>query len=174
MSTSTKRSAFMWFATAVADFGDPFYAEERQRDVWNEASAFGFQLLLWGVMVLGGDHALGGWSAAAALLRAVLVMAAFISYLVIAYARAKGVRVPWKSSVTKGRLVAVAVVVTALAAGAARPAAEGNSGVSWPISAVPLGLGAVVGQALGARRDRRRREQASARGEVAPAIHPGL
>jgi hypothetical protein len=39
-----------WFVRAagvVGDFGHPLYAEERQRDVWNEASAFGFQLLLW-------------------------------------------------------------------------------------------------------------------------------
>lgn len=174
MSTSTKRSAFMRLAAAVADFGDPFYAEERQRDVWNEDSAFGLQLLLWGVMVLAGIMLWVGGRPLLPYSVAVLAVAAVISYLVIAYARAKGVRVPWKSSVTKGRLVAVAVVVTALTAGAARAAAEGNSGVSWLISAVPLGLGAVVGLALGARRDRRRREQASARGEVAPAIHPGL
>ncbi|MDQ3276230.1 MAG: hypothetical protein M3Q39_14700 [Actinomycetota bacterium] len=34
-------------AAGIGDFGNPFYAEERQRDVWNEASAFGLQLLLW-------------------------------------------------------------------------------------------------------------------------------
>ena len=32
---------------AIADFNNPFYAEERQRDVANEASAFGFGVLVW-------------------------------------------------------------------------------------------------------------------------------
>ncbi len=33
-------------AELIGDLGNPFYAEERQRDVWNEASAVGLQLLL--------------------------------------------------------------------------------------------------------------------------------
>jgi hypothetical protein len=40
--------AFTRATSAVADFDSPFYAEERQRDVWNEASALGFQSMLWG------------------------------------------------------------------------------------------------------------------------------
>ena len=39
-----------WFVKAAAtigDLGNPFYREERQRDVWNEASAVGLQLVLW-------------------------------------------------------------------------------------------------------------------------------
>ncbi len=38
-----------WFlraAGAIGDLGNPFYREERQRDVWNEASAVGFQATL--------------------------------------------------------------------------------------------------------------------------------
>lgn len=31
----------------VGDLDDSFYDDERQRDVWNEAAAAGFQLLLW-------------------------------------------------------------------------------------------------------------------------------
>ena len=31
---------------AIADFNNPFYAEERQRDVANEAAAFGFGVLV--------------------------------------------------------------------------------------------------------------------------------
>lgn len=38
---------FMRSAAAVGDLANPFYAEERQRDVWNEASAVGFQVMLW-------------------------------------------------------------------------------------------------------------------------------
>lgn len=39
-----------WFvkgAGVVGDLGNPFYREERQRDVWNEASAVGLQVALW-------------------------------------------------------------------------------------------------------------------------------
>lgn len=34
----------------VGDFGSPFYGEERQRDVWNEAQAFGLQLAVWATL----------------------------------------------------------------------------------------------------------------------------
>ena len=37
-------------AKVVGDLDHPFYEEERQRDVWNEASAVGFQTVLWGAM----------------------------------------------------------------------------------------------------------------------------
>ena len=42
-----RRDWFVRLAGVVGDFGNPFYGEERQRDVWNEASAFGLQLVLW-------------------------------------------------------------------------------------------------------------------------------
>lgn len=48
MGDETERDG--WFvraAAAVGDLGNPFYREERRRDVWNEASAVGFQLMLW-------------------------------------------------------------------------------------------------------------------------------
>lgn len=42
-------SRFLRAAAVVGDLGSPFYEEERDRDVWNEASAIGFQALLWGL-----------------------------------------------------------------------------------------------------------------------------
>lgn len=39
-----------WFfraAALVGDLSSPFYGEERRRDVWNEASAVGLQLVVW-------------------------------------------------------------------------------------------------------------------------------
>ncbi|MGG7102537.1 hypothetical protein [Rhodococcus sp. 24CO] len=41
MSTMMKALRF------VGDLDDDFYKDERQRDVWNEASAVGFQLAYW-------------------------------------------------------------------------------------------------------------------------------
>ena len=36
---------------AIADFNNPFYAEERQRDVANEAAAFGYWVLFWTLLI---------------------------------------------------------------------------------------------------------------------------
>ena len=36
---------------AIADFNNPFYAEERQRDVANEAAAFGYWMLFWTLLI---------------------------------------------------------------------------------------------------------------------------
>lgn len=50
--------------SVIADLRSPLYDEERQRDVWNEASAVGFQLMLWAGLLagsamlwIGGDNA---------------------------------------------------------------------------------------------------------------------
>ena len=41
------QTRFMRWASVVGDLGSPFYLEERQRDVWNEASAVGLQTMIW-------------------------------------------------------------------------------------------------------------------------------
>lgn len=46
-----EQGVFMRVASAIGDLGSPFYDEERQRDVWNEASAVGFQAMLWSSLV---------------------------------------------------------------------------------------------------------------------------
>jgi hypothetical protein len=43
---------FMRAAAVLADLDSPLYAEERERDVWNEASAVGFQFFLWAIPIL--------------------------------------------------------------------------------------------------------------------------
>lgn len=40
-------TAFIKAARAIGDLDDDFYRDERQRDVWNEASAVGFQMVQW-------------------------------------------------------------------------------------------------------------------------------
>ena len=49
--TSPATDPLVRAARFVGDFGNPFYDEERQRDVWNEASAFGLQLMIWMTLV---------------------------------------------------------------------------------------------------------------------------
>ena len=46
-------SAFVKAARFVGDLDDEFYADELQRDIWNEASAVGFQALLWIGLITG-------------------------------------------------------------------------------------------------------------------------
>ncbi|MBS9371721.1 DUF2029 domain-containing protein [Rhodococcus sp. B50] len=40
-------TVFLKAARVIGDLDDEFYRDERQRDVWNEASAVGFQLTQW-------------------------------------------------------------------------------------------------------------------------------
>lgn len=44
--SSPRDEPFMRAAAWIGDLGNPFYEEERNRDVWNEASAVGFQIVL--------------------------------------------------------------------------------------------------------------------------------
>lgn len=45
------RSAFLRIASFIGDLDHPFYDDERQRDVWNEASAVGLQFVLWATLI---------------------------------------------------------------------------------------------------------------------------
>ncbi len=50
MSTVEPDRSHTWFvraATVIGDLSNPFYREERQRDVWNEAAAVALQVILW-------------------------------------------------------------------------------------------------------------------------------
>ncbi|GGG02280.1 hypothetical protein GCM10007304_15320 [Rhodococcoides trifolii] len=44
-------SAFVSAMRFVGDLDNEFYHDEHQRDVWNEASAIGFQLCLWAASI---------------------------------------------------------------------------------------------------------------------------
>ena len=77
--------------STIADLDSPFYAEERQRDVWNEASAVGFQSMLWGGLGLacamtwvGGKPQIG-WALA------LLALIAAASWLTVIHANRLGV-----------------------------------------------------------------------------------
>ena len=143
MSTSTKRSAFMWFATAVADFGDPFYAEERQRDVWNEASAFGFQLILWGGLTLGAAMLWIGGRDALPYAQALVGVIGLAAAMTIGYARRLGVEASGNWSRSRGRYLLLALVMGALLSGLLRATGSGD-GLDGDLSTI---AGAFVGAA---------------------------
>ena len=149
-----------WFVRAAAfvgDFGHPFYAEERQRDVWNEACAFGLQLLIWTALLVGTATV---WVVGAPAVPYVMVTLALVgvtSGATLLYATRLGVTLTGPDQVVRFRLVPYLAVSLLLALGAWR-AAPGESGFfSGFLTGTVIGLvGAIALTAVGAVRQRRR------------------
>lgn len=117
-------SRFVRAAAVVGDLDSPFYAEERDRDVWNEASAVGFQVLLWGVPLLG---AVALWLAgASALLPVGLLLAvwAVAGGVVLGYAHRFGVDPNARTPLVAGRRAAFFAVLGLLGTGVVRAASD--------------------------------------------------
>jgi hypothetical protein len=114
-----------WFvaaAEAVGDLNHPFYDEERQRDVWNEASAVGLQLMLWlalatatGMVWLGGATSLPYASA-------VLGVVGVAAGVTLAYAHRLGVRIDDPAGLLRLRLVPYVALLLAFLVGVLRVA----------------------------------------------------
>ncbi|MDI9918202.1 hypothetical protein [Rhodococcus sp. IEGM 1379] len=109
MSTMMKAMRF------VGDLDDDFYRDERQRDVWNEASAVGLQSILWAVFV--GSAVLpwvagrtGAWISLALLITALLG-----SVITIVYANSLNVDVYALSNYNRPRVV-ISIVLYLVAA----------------------------------------------------------
>jgi len=128
------------FARLVGDFSNPFYAEERQRDIWNEASAFGLQLVLrlglsaavvtiWVVGEPPAPYVLGA-----------LALLGVVCVLTVGYAERLDVVLRAPERLLRLRLPPYLLLVVALAAGLLRA----SGGTSTPVG-VGLLLGAVAG-----------------------------
>lgn len=146
MSTVDSERSDNWFvrtAAFVGDLSNPFYREERQRDVWNEASAVGLQVLLWlnllaatvAVWVVGAD--------AVPYVYALLGITGVAGWIAIIYAWSLGVDVQdsrWRS---RRRMVPLVVLAVVLGAGLVRASSIGTAIDDWSTAA-----GAVTGAAL--------------------------
>lgn len=152
-----------WFLRAAARVGDlasPFYGEERQRDVWNEASAVGLQLTLWlglaaatAMVWIGGREALPYACTVVGLVGAV-------SWVVVVYARRLGVQVEAPAWSVAARLVPCLLLVAAFGAGVVHAApGDGFSGSFTRGAAV--GAGAALVTLLVVALRARRRDTAS-------------
>lgn len=154
-----RRGWFVAAAETVGDLGNPFYREERQRDVWNEASAVGFQLMLWLTLLLATVMV---WAGGAPLLPyavALFLVLGLASMVSLGYAGRLGVQVADAQRVLRARLLPYAALLVAFLAGVVRVAAEAglNAVVAWGMAAG--GAVALLALVLDAVKDRRRERQ---------------
>ena len=152
--SSTPTHPLVRLAHVVGDFGSPFYAEERQRDVWNEASAFGLQLVLWSALVLGTGAVWLVGAPSVPYVSVALVLIGVVSTLTVAYAEHLGVDLTEGVRVLRWRLLPYGLLVVALAAGMLRAAAPvGTDTLAGMLTGAALGIACAV---LGKRRVWRR------------------
>ncbi|HET8993342.1 MAG TPA: DUF2029 domain-containing protein [Rhodococcus sp. (in: high G+C Gram-positive bacteria)] len=110
-------AVFMKAARTIGDLDDEFYHDERQRDVWNEASAVGFQLAQWAALA---GAALLPWVAGrvgAQISIGILAVWFVISMMTIAYARAAHVDLFSTTKTWRPRTILAGVVYLAGIAG---------------------------------------------------------
>lgn len=165
MSEQVRDGWFVRAAARVGDLGSPFYDEEHQRDVWNEASAIGFQLLLW-LLPVGATVSVwvGGAPAVPYALLMFLAPGA-ASWVVVGYAKAHGVYDEETRGIAllRWRVVAWVVLAVAFCAGVLRVQDSGGGFTGG--MAKGLAIGAVLGVvavAVSVLRGRRREQRLSA------------
>jgi hypothetical protein len=136
-----------WFvraATVIGDLSNPFYREERQRDVWNEASAVALQVILWlsllaataAVWVVGAD--------ALPYVNAMMAIVGIASWIAILYAWSLGVNME-TSRIRWPRMALLIVVVLLLLTGMAHASAVGSVIDDWSsIAGMVTGIVTVV------------------------------
>ncbi len=115
-----------WFLRAAGVVGDldhPFYEEERQRDVWNEACAVGLQVALWlGLALATAMVWLGEDAALPYALSVFAVLVGVTSWVTVLYARQLGVRVDDPGGLLRLRLVPYLLLLGLFLAGVVRAA----------------------------------------------------
>lgn len=151
-------SAFERAMRAAGDLDDEFYLDERQRDVWNEAAAVGFQLFMWAA--LGASAALpwlagrtGAWVGLG-----LLVTTAVISIATVEFARRRQVDLHAIAFRVRPRLVLSAALYAVAAVGlidrlVVSGTQDGPS--TWAGAAVGAAVG-IAGAALVMRAKQRR------------------
>ena len=164
MSTVDADRSPSWFirmAGVIGDLSNPFYGEERQRDVWNEASAVALQVLIWlhlltataAVWIVGAD--------ALPYVYALLAMIGIAGWIAILYSWSLGVHVEERKRLSPRRLAPALVLAVLLAAGMLR-AQTGHVLGDWSaIAGMITGVAAVLAVFTAARWYARRRAEAS-------------
>lgn len=147
-----------WFvraAGAVGDLGNPFYREERQRDVWNEASAVGFQLMLWLMLAAATAMVWVGGAPALPYAMTLFTILGVASWVSIFYARALGVDMGDVAHVLRLRMVPWGLLLVVFIAGLVRAAPSDGFSGGFAQGAVLGAAGVVVWLAWSGLRARR-------------------
>lgn len=113
-------ATFDRFATRVGHLDSPFYDEERERDVWNEASAVAFQLLLWSIPLVATAVMWVGGAGVLAPVGVMMLPWLAAAAMALVYAYRQGVDPANHRAFSPGRLWAWAGVQAALGAGILR------------------------------------------------------
>ncbi|MDJ0395971.1 hypothetical protein QMK17_21865 [Rhodococcus sp. G-MC3] len=153
----------------VGDLDDEFYDDERQRDVWNEASAIGFQIFVWASLIAGAvlpwvAGRTGSWMTVG-----LLVVYLTGAFSVMAYARSRGVDMYTTQKLGRPRIYAAAGLYLIGACGAIGTLVVGQIG-NRPYFAVSMLAGGVLGLAgavVGVSRKQRLEHKAKAHAEQA-------
>lgn len=147
-----RESAFVRLAAGVGDLGNPFYREERQRDVWNEASAVGMQLTLWAGMAAATVMVWVGGAQGFPYALTLMLLLGAISWVVVLYAARLGVDPASGTRLARRRKVPYLVLLLAFFAGVLHSGVVSGS-TGWGAMFGVL-VGALAG-VLGLRRSRR-------------------
>jgi hypothetical protein len=144
IETNRSQNWFVRAAAVIGDLSNPFYREERQRDVWNEASAVAFQVLIW--LHLSAATAVV-WIVGADALPYVYTLIAMIgvaSWIAILYATSLGVRVDSPQRMARGRMVPALVLVVLLVVGMVRAQADRTDIDASTIAGMITGIAVVL------------------------------
>ncbi len=153
-----------WFVRAAAVIGDlsnPFYQEERPRDVWNEASAVALQVVL--VLSLLAETAAVWIIGADALpyVYALLVIVGIASWVAILYARSLGVNVTDSQWIWWPRMIPYLALLGLFCVGLVHATPQDTSSDDWStIAGMVTGGLAVVALFAAAARHARKRSRA--------------
>lgn len=99
---------------AIGDFESPFYSEERDRDVWNEASAAGFQLMLWAGLIAALALPWIAGSAGTWFAMGILVVVGAVSWCTMLYASALHVDPMARTRLGARAVLAFTLVIAAI------------------------------------------------------------
>lgn len=116
---AVRSGTFMRVAAQIGDLSSPFYDEERQRDVWNEASAVGLQVAVWLSLVTASVLVWAGGTEQVPLAIGICALAVVPALVTESYARRLGVRVD-PGETNRARLLVLAMLVTIFSLGMAR------------------------------------------------------
>ena len=158
------QSRFVRVAAFLGDLGNPFYREERQRDVWNEASAVALQVVVVlsllaataAVWIVGAD--------AVPYVTALLVIVGIAGWVAIFYAWSLGVHAEDPQRMWRPRMIPHLAVLALLAAGLVHATAQDTPSDDWStiagmVTGIVAGVALVVAGSLYARKRWRAREE---------------